>query len=85
MTSLPISREQAWELVKKYNSHEQDLIHYLESEAVMRRLASKLGEDQEYWGVLGLVHDIDWGLTKNNVETNVFKSQKNGTRESQTQ
>ena len=60
---LPISREQAWELVKKYNTHEQDLIHYLESEAVMRELAKKLGEDVEYWGMLGLIHDVDWGLS----------------------
>ncbi|GAG05180.1 unnamed protein product, partial [marine sediment metagenome] len=34
MPDLPISREQALELVKKHNTHEQDLIHYLESEAV---------------------------------------------------
>jgi len=74
MTNPPITREQAWELVKKYNTHEQDLIHYLESEAVMRQLASKLGEDEEYWGVLGLVHDIDWGLTKDDVETHLTKA-----------
>ncbi len=74
MTSLPISREQAWELVKKYNSHEQDLTHYLESEAIMQELAKKLGEDEEYWGMLGLVHDMDWGITKDNVQTHLTKA-----------
>ena len=71
--TLPISRGQAWELVKKYNSHEQDLIHYLESEAVMKELATHLGEDKEYWGMLGLVHDVDWGITKDDVSTHLKK------------
>jgi len=71
---LPISKDQALELVKKYNSDERDLIHYLESEAVMRQLAEKLKEDIEYWGILGLVHDIDWGLTKNDVSTHLTKA-----------
>lgn len=74
MTSLPISREKAWELVKKHNSVASDLNHYLESEAVMREVATKLGEDVDYWGTLGLVHDVDWGLTKNNVESHLTKS-----------
>jgi len=71
--TLPISREQAWALVKKYNSHEQDLIHYLESEAIMQGLAKHLGEDEEYWGMLGLVHDVDWGITKEDVSTHLTK------------
>jgi predicted hydrolase (HD superfamily) len=73
---LPITREQALELIKKYNSSEQDLIHYFESEAVMRELANHLGlekEEVEYWGMLGLLHDIDWGITKDNVETHLTK------------
>jgi len=74
MADLPISREQAWELVKKYNSDKTDLNHYLESEAVMRELAKKLGEDEEYWGMLGLIHDIDWGITKDNVQAHLTKA-----------
>ena len=71
---IPISREQTWELVKKYNSDERDLIHYLESEAVCRALAEKLGEDSEYFGMLGLLHDIDWGVTKEDPETHLTKA-----------
>jgi hypothetical protein len=74
MSTLPITREQAWEVLKKYNSDKTDLNHYLESEAVMRELAKKLGEDEEYWGMLGLIHDIDWGITKNNVQTHLTKA-----------
>lgn len=69
--TLPLTRDQALELVKKYNSDEKDLIHYLESEAVCRALAIKLGEDKDYFGMLGLLHDIDWGLTKDNVQTHL--------------
>lgn len=74
MTNLPITREQAWELVKKHNTHPQDLVHYLESEAVMRELAKHLNENEEYWAMLGLMHDLDWGLTKDNVETHITKT-----------
>ncbi len=76
MKSLPISREKAWELVKKYNSHEPDLIHYLESEAVMRELARHFHEDEDYWGMLGLLHDLDWGITKDDVKTHLTKVPK---------
>ena len=74
MTNLPLTREQALELVKKYNTYRKDLIHYLESEAIMRELAKKLGEDEEYLGMLGLVHDIDWELTKDNIKTHLTKA-----------
>lgn len=73
---LPITREQAFELIKKYNSSEQDLNHYFESEAVMRELAEHLGlgkEEIEYWGMLGLLHDVDWGITKENVSNHLTK------------
>ncbi|MBI2044436.1 HDIG domain-containing protein [Candidatus Pacearchaeota archaeon] len=74
MEKLSISRQEALELVKKYNSDERDLIHYLESEAIMREVASKLGEDVGYWGMLGLLHDIDWGLTKEDVSSHLTKA-----------
>jgi len=76
MFHLPISREQAWQLIKKYNTHEQDLIHYLESEAVMKELAEHLKlkpEKVEEWAMLGLLHDVDWGITKEDVATHLTK------------
>lgn len=74
MHALPITRDKAWELVKKYNSDQGDLNHYLESEAVMRGLARHLGENEEYWGMLGLVHDIDWGITKHDSTLHLTKA-----------
>jgi len=61
---LPITREEAIEFLKSMPQEESDWNHYLESEAIMRVLAEKFGEDIEYWGMLGLLHDVDWALTK---------------------
>ena len=74
---LPLNREQAIELLKKYNSMEEDPAswnHFLESEVIMRGVARKLGEDEEEWGMLGLLHDVDWGLTKNNIVDHLTKA-----------
>jgi len=69
-----ISREQALELLKKYDQKESDMNHYLESEAIMRALASHFDEDVEYWGMLGLLHDVDWALTRENPSEHLSKS-----------
>lgn len=69
--TLPITREQAIELLKKFPQDEYDMIHYLESEAIMRGLAEHFGEDTDYWGMLGLLHDVDWAETKNNIPEHV--------------
>lgn len=74
MTQLPISREQAIEQLKKYDQQDSDMNHYLESEAIMRALAKKFGEDEEYWGMLGLLHDVDWALTRENVSEHLTKA-----------
>jgi putative nucleotidyltransferase with HDIG domain len=73
---LPITREQAIELLKKYNKDTDvsDWNHFLESEAIMKELAIKLGEDSEYFGMLGLLHDVDWGITKNNSQEHLTKA-----------
>ncbi|MAG39418.1 HD family phosphohydrolase [Candidatus Pacearchaeota archaeon] len=64
MTNLPLTRDQALELLKSMPQLPSDMNHYLESEAIMKALAEKLGEDVEYWGMLGLLHDVDWSLTR---------------------
>jgi len=71
---LPITRKQAIELLKKYNQKESDFNHYLESEAIMRQLAEKLEEDVEYWGMLGLLHDVDWAITRENSKDHLVKA-----------
>jgi putative nucleotidyltransferase with HDIG domain len=55
------TRQEALELLRKYNSNESLIRHALSAEAVMRHMARKAGEDEEKWGVIGLVHDLDYG------------------------
>ncbi len=69
MKELPITRSRAIEILKSVPGNgDFEMGHYLESEAIMRGVARRLGEDENYWGMSGLLHDIDWGLTKNEVE-----------------
>lgn len=59
-----ISRDKAFELLKKYNKDSFHIQHALTVEAVMKWYAAKLGyaEDAEYWGIVGLLHDIDFEM-----------------------
>ena len=54
------TREEAWKLLTEYVPSDNLQRHALSVEAVMRYLARKRGEDEEQWGVIGLVHDIDY-------------------------
>ncbi len=53
-------REQALALLKQYNESDSLIRHAFAVEAVMRRFARRNGEDENYWGVVGLLHDIDY-------------------------
>jgi predicted hydrolase (HD superfamily) len=59
-----MSREKAWELLRKYNKDAFHLEHALTVEGVMRWFADELGfaEEADYWGVAGLLHDIDFEM-----------------------
>lgn len=59
-----ISREEAFALLKKYNKDPFHIQHALTVEAVMKWYADKLGygEEKEHWGIVGLLHDIDFEL-----------------------
>ncbi len=54
------NRQQALDLLKKYNKSESLIKHALAVEGVMRYMARKYGEDEEKWGLVGLVHDLDY-------------------------
>ncbi len=56
------TREQALELFKKYNKSESLYKHALSVEGVMRFMALKYGEDEDMWGVVGLIHDLDYEM-----------------------
>jgi putative nucleotidyltransferase with HDIG domain len=57
-------RNEALNLVKKHVSKRNIFYHMLAVEAIMRALARHLGEDEEKWGLVGLVHDIDYEKTE---------------------
>lgn len=54
------TREEALELLKKYNQSESLLNHAYAVESVMRYFAEMYNEDVEKWGIIGLVHDLDY-------------------------
>lgn len=59
-----ITRDQAWELLRKYNKESFHLQHALTVEGVMRWFAKELGyaAEEDFWGITGLLHDIDFEL-----------------------
>ena len=57
-----MKREEAFEILKKYNKDEFHIRHALTVEGVMRYFAKELNEDIEYWGNIGLLHDVDFEL-----------------------
>ncbi|MBN2632165.1 MAG: hydrolase [Bacteroidales bacterium] len=61
MEKIP-TRDEALQLFKKYNSSESLLKHALAVEGVMRYMAGKAGEDADKWGIIGLIHDLDYEM-----------------------
>ena len=57
-----ISREAAWAALRRYNQEPFHLQHALTVEGVMQWYAKELGygDDAEFWGIVGLLHDIDF-------------------------
>ncbi len=59
-----LKREEALALLKRNLPNKNLQKHCLAAEAVMRRLARRFQEDEELWGLTGLLHDIDYDQTK---------------------
>jgi len=60
MAQVAPTREDALSLLKQYNRNEGLIKHALAVEAVMRYRARKCGADEEKWGIIGLIHDLDY-------------------------
>ncbi|MGD9048686.1 MAG: HDIG domain-containing protein [Anaerolineae bacterium] len=54
------NREEAWMLLNEYTKNQNLVRHMLAVEAAMRTYARKFGEDEDLWGVVGLIHDFDY-------------------------
>lgn len=55
-----MNREEAIKLLKKYNSEEFHIRHAVTVEHVMKYFAKENGENEEFWGLVGLLHDVDF-------------------------
>lgn len=60
MNSKVPTREETYSLLTEYNKSDSLIKHALAVEGVMRYFAQKRGEDEEKWGVIGLIHDLDY-------------------------
>lgn len=82
-----MERKEALEILKKYNKEEFHIRHALTVEGVMKYFAKELNEDIEYWGNIGMLHDIDFEmypdehckkcieiLKENNIEEKMINS-----------
>ena len=56
----PITRAQALALLQKYNREPFHIFHGLTVEGTMRYFAREMGEDEDFWGLVGLLHDVDF-------------------------
>ncbi|MGF7400368.1 HDIG domain-containing protein [Thermoanaerobacterium thermosaccharolyticum] len=65
MENALINRDEAYALLKEYNKSESLITHALAVEAVMRHFAELFGEDEEKWGIIGLLHDLDYEMYPN--------------------
>ncbi|MGI5911574.1 MAG: HDIG domain-containing metalloprotein [Syntrophomonadaceae bacterium] len=66
-------REEAITLLKHYVHNENLINHSLAVEAIMKGLAQRLGEDEEKYALAGLLHDIDYDFTAEDVEAHSLK------------
>ena len=69
-----ITRERSLELLQQYLSNPNMVKHCLASEAVMRALARHFSEDEELWGLTGLLHDLDAELTMDDLSRHTHET-----------
>ncbi len=69
-----LSRDEALALLQQYIQEESLLKHSLATEGVLRELARFFQEDEELWGITGLLHDLDYESTKDNPQKHGLKS-----------
>ena len=71
---MEITREKALARLREHVKNEKTIVHCLASEAVMRALAKRLGEDEDRWGLTGLMHDVDVEVTHADPRVHALKA-----------
>ncbi len=69
-----MEREDALKLLRSYVKNERTIAHCLASEAVLRALAVRLGEDPDRWGLAGLLHDLDVEMTHGDMANHAMET-----------
>lgn len=69
-----MEREKAFELLKKYDEENFHIQYALTVEEVMKWYANKLGYDADYWGIIGLLHDLGYEVVSSGA---LYKNRRN--------
>ena len=68
MNGMMLNRSDAYSLLNNYVKSDKIYNHSLAVEAIMRNLSKRFKEDEEIWGLVGLLHDVDYEYTQENPE-----------------
>jgi putative nucleotidyltransferase with HDIG domain len=71
-----MDRDEALELVKAHLKNKNLVKHCLAVEACMKAMARKLGQDEEIWGLAGILHDLDYEITEKSPELHTTETVK---------
>lgn len=73
---LGITRNEALQLMKEYLKADNLQKHSLATEIIMRKIAQRRGENEELWGIAGLLHDLDFEETKDDMPNHTLKTEE---------
>lgn len=71
-----ITRQEAYDILNKYIKQDYIKYHSIESEAIMKALAKHFGENEEFWWITGLLHDLDMDVIWENYDNHWFETIK---------
>ena len=71
-----INREEAFDVLRDYCKEEVLIKHSLATEAVMQALAKRLGHEPDRWGIVGLLHDLDYDETKEDPVRHTLRTEE---------
>ena len=73
-THLGITRDEALKLMKEHLTADNLQKHCLATESIMRALARRMEEDEDLWGIAGLLHDLDYAETKDHMDRHTLRT-----------